>query len=250
MILASCLGTALLCSLLLAAPPSARAQEQPLPVGFSGPMGNALLSNETTITRYAMTRSKGRVYVKPDARSRVITSLHFETEESYSEIYLLQRSLVDSHGVAWLKIRLPMRPNGTTGWVKRTALGELHTVTTQFVIRRGALRATLYRSGRKIWSARVGVGKASTPTPRGNFWIREKIKVPGNGLGTFGPYAFGTANYSTISDWPNGGVVAVHGTNQPSLIPGRPSHGCVRVRNPDIKRLWKLMPVGTPMRVM
>jgi len=52
-----------------------------------------------------------------------------------------------------------------------------------------------------------------------------------------------------LSDWPGGGVVGIHGTNQPQLIPGRPSHGCIRVPNAAIKRLWQLMPIGTPVRI-
>jgi lipoprotein-anchoring transpeptidase ErfK/SrfK len=60
----------------------------------------------------------------------------------------------------------------------------------------------------------------------------------------------GTAAYSgVLTDWPGGGVIGIHGTNQPGLIPGRPSHGCIRMRNRDIKRLYALTPVGTPLRI-
>jgi lipoprotein-anchoring transpeptidase ErfK/SrfK len=60
----------------------------------------------------------------------------------------------------------------------------------------------------------------------------------------------GTAAYSsTLTDWPNGGIVGLHGTGEPGLIPGRPSHGCVRLRNRDIERLYKLTPVGTPLLI-
>jgi non-heme chloroperoxidase len=113
---------------------------------------------------------------------------------------------------------------------------------------RGRLRATLYSSGRRIWRSPIGVGKAGTPTPAGRFWIREKFRVPNSG-GLYGPRAFGTAAYSGLSDWPGGGVIGIHGTNEPQLIPGRPSHGCIRVPNPAISRLYRLMPIGTPMQV-
>ncbi len=63
--------------------------------------------------------------------------------------------------------------------------GRLHTETTQLVVDRGSLRARLYKRGKKIWDARVGVGKSSTPTPSGNFWIREKFKT-GNAGGSYG----------------------------------------------------------------
>jgi lipoprotein-anchoring transpeptidase ErfK/SrfK len=66
----------------------------------------------------------------------------------------------------------------------------------------------------------------------------------------YGPLAFGTnARSPTLTDWPGGGVVGIHGTNQPSLIPGRVSHGCVRLTNAAILKLGKLMLVGTPVTI-
>lgn len=62
--------------------------------------------------------------------------------------------------------------------------------------------------------------------------------------------AFRTGAYSTLSDWPGGGVIGIHGTNQPQLIPGAPSHGCIRVPNAAISRLWPLLPVGTPVLIL
>ena len=64
----------------------------------------------------------------------------------------------------------------------------------------------------------------------------------------YGPLAFGTsARSAVLTDWPGGGFVGIHGTNRPELIPGRVSHGCIRMRNRDIERLGRLMPVGTPI---
>jgi lipoprotein-anchoring transpeptidase ErfK/SrfK len=68
-------------------------------------------------------------------------------------------------------------------------------------------------------------------TPAGRFYIRERLRKRRDSP-IYGPWAFGTSAYSALSDWPGGGVVGIHGTNQPGLIPGRPSHGCIRVRNP------------------
>jgi lipoprotein-anchoring transpeptidase ErfK/SrfK len=74
------------------------------------------------------------------------------------------------------------------------------------------------------------------------------MRVDGSTI--YGPWAFGTSAYSVLSDWPGGGVVGIHGTDQPELIPGRPSHGCIRVPNRDIHRLARLMPIGTPVRIL
>ena len=70
-----------------------------------------------------------------------------------------------------------------------------------------------------------------------------------NSGGMYGPRAFGTGAYSRLSDWPGGGVVGIHGTNRPSLLPGRPSHGCIRLPNRAIKRLYRLMAIGTPVHI-
>ena len=80
------------------------------------------------------------------------------------------------------------------------------------------------------------------------FWIRERFRVA-NPEGPYGPRAFGTSAYSRLSDWPGGGVIGIHGTDEPRLIPGRPSHGCIRLPNHAIGRLYRLMPVGTPVSV-
>ena len=69
------------------------------------------------------------------------------------------------------------------------------------------------------------------------------------GVGAYGPFAFGTSAYSSLTDWPGGGVVGMHGTNEPRLVPGRPSHGCIRLRNADILRLARMVSVGTPLLV-
>ena len=91
------------------------------------------------------------------------------------------------------------------------------------------------------------MGAPGTPTPKGRFWIRERLRGFG---GSYGPWAFGTSAYSnTLTGWPGGGVIGIHGTDQPGLIPGRPSHGCVRVPNWKISRLARLMPIGTPVRI-
>jgi hypothetical protein len=208
----------------------------------------AKLSDERRRTRWAHALERAAVRSRPDAGARRITRLRYDTEDGYPEVYVVLGRYTDERGRRWLRIRVPMRPNGHTGYVRRDSLGGLHTVTTFLDVDKRRLRATLYRSGKRVWSAPVGVGKPGTDTPSGQFWIRERLRVRERGS-IYGPLAFGTAAYSRLSDWPGGGVVGIHGTNQPELIPGRPSHGCIRVRNPDIRRLGKLMPIGTPVRI-
>jgi hypothetical protein len=232
-----------------APPPATAAEGEHRPVralGSHGPLGDARLSDERRISRYAGAVARAPVRALPERSASPVGHLHYLTEDGPFEVYPVLESRVSAAGRTWLRIRLPMRPNGRTGWVPRGALGSLKAVRTMLRINRATLRATLYRDGRPNWSSPVGVGKASTPTPAGRFWIRTRLR----GLRrdpVYGPYAFGTGAYSVLSDWPGGGVVGIHGTDEPELIPGRPSHGCIRVPNAAISRLWRLMPVGTPV---
>jgi hypothetical protein len=219
------------------------------PLSDRGPLGTERLSDERRISRYAGAVSRAAVRRRPSAGAPVVGRLRYLTEDGPFEVYAVLESHVDATGRTWLHIRLPMRPNGRTGWVPRNDLGALKSVTTMLRVNRATLRATLYRDGRRIWSSRIGIGTAETPTPRGQFWIRSRLRGLA-GSPVYGPYAFGTAAYSVLSDWPGGGVIGIHGTDQPGLIPGRPSHGCIRVPNGAITRLWRLMPIGTPVTIL
>ena len=76
----------------------------------------------------------------------------------------------------------------------------------------------------------------------------EKLRAVGSPA--YGPFALGTSAYApTLGEWPGGGVVGIHGTNEPQLIPGRPSHGCIRMRDADVARLWSLIGLGTPIQI-
>jgi lipoprotein-anchoring transpeptidase ErfK/SrfK len=148
----------------------------------------------------------------------------------------------------WIKVRLPVLPNGMVGWVPRRALGAYAAVRTHLVVDRKRLTAVLDREGKPTFSALVGVGKAASPTPRGRFAARSKLTRYRSPF--YGPVAFGTtARSPVLTDWPAGGFVGIHGTDRPDLIPGRISHGCIRMRNDDILRLARLLPIGTPLTI-
>ena len=215
----------------------------------ANPPGAVKLSDERLTTRWAHTADIQPIFSRPSAKARRVAKLHLLTEDSFPEVYVVLARWTNEADNTWLKIRVPMRPNGRTGWVRESALRSLHTVHTQLRVNRHTLRATLYVRGRKRFSARIGVGKPATPTPAGHFWIREKFHVGGHTI--YGPRAIGTSAYApTLSDWPGSGVVGLHGTNEPALIPGRPSHGCIRLRNHDILRLYRLVPTGTPVEIV
>lgn len=210
------------------------------------PRGSERLNDGRTFSHWAHSQREAPIRSWPSQSSRRVARTHALTEDGFPEVYPVLRRFTARSGNRWLRVRVPMRPNGRTGWVRATALGPLYRSQTRLVVNRRRLRATLYRSGRAIWRAPVGIGAPATPTPSGFFWIREKFKVA-HARGIYGPRAFGTGAYSRLSDWPGGGVIGIHGTGQPWLIPGRPSHGCIRVRNGALRRLYRLMPVGSPV---
>ncbi len=206
-------------------------------------------SQAAPVSYWAHPASAGPIRAAPTGNSRQIARLHWVTEDGYAEVYPVLGSRVDARGQRWLYIGIPRRPNGTKGWVGASELGPIHRDDESIVINRETLMITLFRDGREVFSAPVGVGKPSTPTPPGRFWIREKL--PGfGGDPIYGPLALGTSDYSVLTDWPGGGVVGIHGTNEPWLIPGRPSHGCVRLRNADITRLYHLVQIGTSVTIL
>jgi lipoprotein-anchoring transpeptidase ErfK/SrfK len=183
------------------------------------------------------------IRAQPDANAKRVETTRLLTEDGRAEVYLV----IDDSDVDWVRIRIPGRPNGRTGWVRRTALGPINRVYTRIVVDRRRRMLTLTTGDHVRLRIRVGVGKPSTPTPKGQFWVREKLRI--TNAPAYGSYALGTAAYAKLSDWPGGGVVGIHGTDQPNLIPGAPSHGCVRVRNADMAKLYRLTPVGTPIEL-
>jgi hypothetical protein len=222
----------------------------PVAAGAAEPGSTSVLSNERTSTLSARVLYGGMIRKQPSPTSHAIGRLRQLTEDGYPEVYLLLSSYTDVDGTEWTKIRVPGRPNGRVGWVLRENLASFKQTRWRIVVNRKTLRMTVYWNGKKRWRRPVGVGKSQTPTPAGRFWIREKIKVSDH-ASPYWPYALGTSDYSTLSEWPGGGVVGIHGDwNQPQLIPGRPSHGCIRMRDGDVGWLAKHVPVGTPLRIL
>ena len=227
--------------------PSPPAGPGPKPTGHT----DQILSNEMTFTQWASVHRIANIYASPTTSSSRISRLHWYTEDNFNETYLLLRAHWNRHGMEWVELRIPGRPNGRTGWVERNALGRIHTTHDALLVSRSSLRMYFYRNGGRIWSAPVGIGAPLTPTPAGHFWIRERFAIASPASG-YWPYAFGTADYSTISDWPKGGVVGIHGPfgAPASAIPGRISHGCIRLHTWDDAWLGRHLAIGTPLRVV
>ena len=207
-----------------------------------------MLSGERYVSQWTVVRRPTAAHAAPSVSSVVVARLGVSAPEGTPNLLAVLRARIGAGGALWVMVRLPVLPNGTVGWVSRRSLGSYQVVKTQLVVDRRHLRATLYQNGKSVFTAPVGVGTAVAPTPAGDFTIRSKLTRYASPF--YGPVAFGTtARSAVLTDWPDGGFIGLHGTNQPGLIPGRISHGCIRMRNEDIVRLSRLMPVGTPLAI-
>ena len=214
--------------------------------GVSYPLTSQLTTDK--VARWAQVLTRAVARAQPKASARAVTRLDTMTGDGTHNIVLILSSSQVSATETWYRVRLPILPNNSTGWVPESALGQPYTVHTHLYVDRKHLRATLKKDGRAIFTTIVGVGRSIWPTPAGDFYIRDKLTNFNDPF--YGPVAFGTsARSATLTDWPGGGFVGVHGTNQPEILPGRVSHGCIRMPNSSILKLARLMPVGTPLTI-
>jgi hypothetical protein len=206
------------------------------------------LGGPNGMSRWARIERTVAARARPSASAKVMTRLRPLTPELTRNLALALAGQINERGEYWVQVRLPILPNGATGWVPRSALGTFQRIWTRLVIDRALFTATLYRRGAAVFKTRVGVGKPYWPTPAGEFYVRERITGFSDLI--YGPIAFGTnARSAVLTDWPGGGFIGIHGTNQPEILPGRVSHGCVRMPNGAVRRLSRLMPLGTPVTI-
>ncbi|HEY0415149.1 MAG TPA: L,D-transpeptidase [Gaiellaceae bacterium] len=156
---------------------------------------------------------------------------------------LERRTLCSSR---WYRVRYTTWPNGASAWVRS---GDLVTtrLRSRIVVDVSRRRLFLFRRGRVVLSTPAAVGKGATPTPIGWFFITQKFVVD-PATGPYGPRAIGISAFSNIlRSWRDGGPIGIHGTNERFSV-GKPvSHGCVRLPNAAIMKLFAVVPLGTPV---
>jgi hypothetical protein len=149
---------------------------------------------------------------------------------------------------AWYRVQLPIAPNGTTAWVRASAV-SIYAVSSRIVVDLTARRLAAYRGSRVVLRAPVAIGASQTPTPTGRFFVNERF-VLSDPNGPFGVAALGISAHSTVlHDWVQGGPIALHGTNESATIGDAVSHGCIRLANDVMRRLLALAPAGTPVLI-
>lgn len=162
-----------------------------------------------------------------------------------ARVYLVRERRPDG----WLRVLLPVRPNGASGWIRERRV-ELRANPYRIDVRLRAHRLTVRRGDRTVLRTPIGVGRAVTPTPRGLAYVTRLLRQP-DPHGTYGPWAFGLSLYSPVLTSFGGGPgeVGIHGTNAPAGIGRDVSHGCIRLPNPAIAHLARVLPLGTPVRI-
>ena len=159
-------------------------------------------------------------------------------------------ALVLDRDADWLHVLLPVRPNGSTGWVRSDDVTQ-SIVTYRVTVDLSDHRMVVRDGDSLVLETNVAVGKAETPTPAGLFFITELLSVP-DPTGPYGPFAYGLSGHSPVlTDFANGdGQLGLHGTDKPELLGSDATHGCIRLSNDDIGRIASELPLGTPVNVV
>jgi lipoprotein-anchoring transpeptidase ErfK/SrfK len=148
----------------------------------------------------------------------------------------------------WYRVQLPIRPNGAQGWVEAADVRS-HTVDFRILVDLSDRRITVFRGSAVLARVAAAVGRPETPTPTGSYYVNQRLLAP-DPTGPWGPGGIGISAFSPVLvDWPQGGPIAIHGTNEPATIGQAASHGCLRIDNAVLERLIHVVPDGTPVRI-
>jgi lipoprotein-anchoring transpeptidase ErfK/SrfK len=195
----------------------------------------------------AVVKRSAVVYHRPGGL--VVTRLRARNANTYPTVLGVRAAVIDREcRRRWYRVQLPMRPNGITGYVRARGLW-VGRVTTRIVVDLSDRRVIVFRKGRRFLSAKAAIGSSVTPTPRGRFYVNQRL-IPTDRRGPYGPGAIGISAFSEVhTGWTQGGPVAIHGTNQPWSIGHPVTNGCIRLHNRVLKRLFRATPAGTPVLV-
>lgn len=183
------------------------------------------------------------VYEQPNGAVKTTLS---NPNENGAPLTFLQREAQQG----WIRVLLPVRPNGAEGWVKAQ---DVRLTSHQFKIRveLAAHRLVVTEGTEVILDTPAGIGKGETPTPVGLFYTKELLEPP-NPDTVYGKYAYGLSGFSNVLFEFAGadGVVGIHGTNDPTGLGKDVSHGCIRVSNEAITMLAQKLPLGVPVEIV
>jgi len=213
------------------------------PVTSAPPVTQAALDpNLNTVAQAKV--SSVKVFADPSDTSKVTQTLANPVESGAPLVFLVEKTQVD-----WLMVDLPVRPNGSTGWIKMGDV-SLSTHDYRIVVELNSHKITVLKGANVVLSEPVGVGRGQAPTPGGKFYIKELLQPPTPNT-VYGPYAYGLSGFSDVFKTFAGGegVIGIHGNNDPSSLGKDVSAGCIRMSNTGITTLAKMLPLGVPVEV-
>ena len=191
------------------------------------------------------------VYASPGGSKAIATARADTAWTGSRAVLLITNSKIAADGRLWLKVMLPIRPNGSAGWILATQ-AKLGTTSARIEISLRARKLRLRVAGKTVMTTRTVVGKRSTPTPRGQFAIYERADSPRGA--NIGPFALHLTAFSDVLHSYDGGPgrIAIHGRSGSLLadpLGSAASHGCVRMSNSTLWRLAKFATPGTPVSI-
>jgi lipoprotein-anchoring transpeptidase ErfK/SrfK len=181
---------------------------------------------------------------KPDPHAAVIKVMHQFRSDFRQQVMFAVGKGTGPDGGVWYRVSIPMRPNGTYGWIPADTV-SLSPTHSQIVVNLNRRVIDIYRFGKHNWHGKVAIGAPGRETPTGHYFVAARF-VPYHDS-FLGVFAVETSAYSKLTEWPGGGVVGIHGTSLPQLLGQAVSHGCVRVSNLTATKLRAYAPLGTPI---
>ena len=216
------------------------------------PCGDPVLPAGYSYTATAAQEGELAVYETPDAAepSWTLGNPRFINNDPNAAVPLL--FLVEDtpdDDCDWIEVLLPVRPNGTSGYVKRADV-TLAQNPYSIEVDLAAFRLVVRNGEEVVMDTTIATAADNTPTPGGKYFTTELVQTPNPG-GAYGPYAYGLSGFSDVLQTFNGGPgqLGIHGTNQPQLLGQQVSHGCIRLSNDDITTLAEMLPLGVPVTV-
>jgi lipoprotein-anchoring transpeptidase ErfK/SrfK len=218
------------------------------------PCGDPELGAGTSVTAEAVREGELSIYDAPEvtaAPSKSLPNPRLINNDPNAAVplVLLVKDTPDT-ACDWIEVYLPMRPNGSTGFVKRADV-TLTPNPYRIEVRLGAFNLKVFKNDVPMMDTTIAEAAENTPTPGGLYFTTELVKTP-NPSGAYGPYAYGLSGFSEVLESFNGGPgqLGIHGTNQPQLLGQKVSHGCIRMSNDDITTLAGILPLGVPVQIL
>ncbi len=247
-----------------------------LVLGSCGGGGGATLGKKPVATAAGGSATAAYVSYVATAKSTVTTVLVYDSPAAAAPSWALENPWLvdptvptskvtqvflvkDQSTSGWVEILLPVRPNGSTGWVKAadvTVTPNTYAITIEL----GAHTITVTNADKVVYTGLVAVGATDpplpdvgrpTPTPTGEYYLRVLLQAPDPNT-VYGPFAYGLSSHSNSLEAFAGGdaEIGIHGNDDASVLGTNATHGCVRMDNAAITMLSRRLPLGTPVDIV